>query len=327
MDNIRSKILNGIATDKEKQEFYSSLHANPQERKEFIDLKTLHSIHQASHQNTSKSYKQNKFNVFWKQTNQPKWKLWTLNISKYAAVFVLALLVGQLMKVSLFDSKQETAPTITKIQSQKRSINTFELSDGSKVWLNANSEVTLLSEASDLIELKLEGEAFFDIVHNENRSFIVDAGGLKIVDIGTKFNISSFPSDQKMTTTLVEGEVNVIGINGDLLAKLEPGEHLSYDKTTGVVSIDSIDVSLFNGWVDGKFVFVNNTLGEIAQELENWYGVDIKFTNAQLINERFSGVFYRSKNIQKVLHMLSFSAGINYTVNEKENGKDEIIIK
>ena len=327
MDNIRSKILNGTATEKEKQEFYSSLQANSQERKDFINLKTLFSINQATHQSTSIFYKRARFKMFWKQTNKPKWKLWTVNFAKYAAVFALALLLSQFIKVSLFDNKREAIQTVTKIQSQKRSINTFELSDGSKVWLNANSEITLLSEASDLIELKLEGEAFFEIPHNENRSFIVEAGGVKVVDIGTKFNINSFPSDQKMTTTLVEGEVNVIGADGNLIANLAPGDHLSYDIATGEVTVDTIDVSLIKGWVDGKFVFVNNTFGEIAKELENWYGVEIHFTNPQLIDERFSGVFYRSKNIRQILHMLSFSAGISYSINEKDNGKEEIVIK
>lgn len=327
MDNIRSKILNGTASDPEKQDFYASLQADPQKKKDFIDLKRLYSIDKAFLQTTTFTHKKERFQVFWKQTRREKWQTWPMKLVGYAAIFIVALTVSQVIDTWKGNDDAQNAHSITQVQAQSGSINTFQFADGSKVWLNTQSEITLLSETSNQIELKLEGEALFEVKHNEKRSFIVEAGGIKVIDKGTTFNIRSYPLDEEVVTTLIEGKAEVVSPEGKILTHLTPGDHFSYQRETGQFKVDSIDTSFISGWKDGKFVFIDKTLGEIAGELEKWYDVDIQFENPDLAKERFTGVINHTSNIGKVLQMLSYSADIAYKIDEKENGKQTVLIK
>jgi len=323
VNNIRSKILNGTATREEKDAFYESLQSDSAAKKDFIKHKMLHSVMQASALRTSKSHKEKKFEQFWIKTQKSKRKKVLLQFAKYAAVFAIALVLGRFISDNI---GQPASQQIQVVQSQAGSMNTFQFIDGSKVWLNAASEIQILSQSSNEVRLALNGEAYFDILHNEQRSFIVEAGGLQIIDKGTKFNIRSYPDDKKVTTTLIEGDIDVLNKQGQLFANLNPGDHLSYYKDNNQLKIDSIDASVANGWIDGDFVFINQELGSIAKELENWYNVRIIFNDKAVANVRFTGVFNRSSGINQILYMLSFSEGLKYQINESKNGKKEIII-
>jgi transmembrane sensor len=223
--------------------------------------------------------------------------------------------------------------------------STITLPDGSKVWLNAGSSLTYNKDfGGEIREVDLSGEAFFEVVSlplspsngggTDKVPFIIHTRHIDVKVLGTSFNVKSYPGDKKTETTLVHGKVEVMILNRREKIVLRPNEKLivNNDDTTapltgkpvaaGAASYFSVDkVSYVNAdsmlaetaWVQNKLVFDNESLLEIAQKLERWYNVEIKFSDEKIQTERGSGTF-ENINIQQALEYLREIAPFHYTM-------------
>ncbi|TRX71479.1 FecR family protein [Carboxylicivirga sp. M1479] len=247
---------------------------------------------------------------------------WLGSFSKYAAMVVIMLSVAYGLWVN--HTEKPTSMTVTYFESGTGSNNSIKLADGSQIWLNSNSSINIQEQSNKHIEIQLVGEALFDIIHNEKRQFTVNTEDLKIRDLGTRFTVKSYPNDAQITATLVEGEIEVS--NHKIHETLSPGEKITYTKTNGKYVIAAVDTTYVGSWKKDKFEFIDKTLKDIAKDLENYYGVNIQFENTQLGNERFTGVIQKRTSIEKVMDIISYSAGIQYSMKETKNSI-EIMIK
>ena len=160
--------------------------------------------------------------------------------------------------------------------------------DGTKVYLNAGSKLSYPSfwTLSDR-DVKLEGEAFFQVEKNPKRPFVVDMNGVSLTVYGTRFNAKAYPQDDAVEVVLFDGDVvfNAVGKDYDM----EPSEQLAYSRSTGnveIISLKSPNDQIL--WTENVIMFRNNTLREIAEVLSRWYNVKFEVEDELLYSRTFT---------------------------------------
>lgn len=168
------------------------------------------------------------------------------------------------------------------------------LSDGTKVYLNAGSSLKYpvqFIKGKDRMVF-LEGEAFFDVAHDKQNSFKVNAQELNVQVYGTKFNLSNYPEDENTEVVLTEGSVSLSydrqGVQNKEKIYLEPGFKGAFDRTGKTISTKKVNTSLYTSWIDGNLIFRKATFEHIVRRLERQYNVVIIINNDELAEETFN---------------------------------------
>ena len=157
----------------------------------------------------------------------------------------------------------------------------------------------------------LEGEAYFDVVKDETRPFIVQTHLGEVTVLGTAFNINAY-TDASVYTTLVHGKVQFSSSSiGTII--LSPGEQ-------AVVSANGsekrmVDLDEYVGWVDGRYVFNNRPLGEIMQTFERWYDIQVYYETPHLRDITYSGSLKRYGTINSFLDALELTGDLTYKIS------------
>ncbi|HXB42870.1 MAG TPA: FecR family protein, partial [Puia sp.] len=215
-----------------------------------------------------------------------------------------------------------------------------------KVWLNAGSSLTYDSAYGRSIrEVALSGEAFFDVVKNKERPFVIHTSKINIKVLGTEFNVRSYPTDKTTEASLIRGSIEVtFKDKPDKKIILKPNEKIvvenfgrvgkiietSHQDHAGMVSevpgtaVKNLTYQYKTGaiietsWVENKLIFQDESFEDIARQLERWYGVSISFENSQLKANHLTGNF-KNETIRQALDALKFTASFNYEIDNSNN--------
>lgn len=204
------------------------------------------------------------------------------------------------------------------------------LSDGTKVWLNAGSQLMYPSVFDEKQrEVLLVGEAFFEVVRNEESPFIVRTEQVDIEVLGTRFDVSTYPDDKLFHAVLIAGSVSVATKKQGLLGLkdkniLEPNEMFLLDKESGVFYVDTVDVDSYTAWRDGMFICKKQDLNRVVRKLERYYNKKIHIKNPMLGSYRISGKLDLKSDISEVLDVLQVFVPIDW--GKQQNG-DYFIVK
>jgi len=194
---------------------------------------------------------------------------------------------------------------------------TLILADGSKIWLNAGSEIRYPTSFNDSIrKIYLKGEAYFEVAHNKNQPFIVVTNSIEITVLGTSFDVMAYQNEGNVKTTLVNGSVKIGTIAGSNEKRkevhLQPGQQAVLDKPSNGFEVKNVDTEIYTAWKQGKFVFTNETLDEIMRKLQRWYAFDIRYDEEDLKHYHFSGTLNRYENISNILKMIAMTTQIKF---------------
>jgi transmembrane sensor len=177
------------------------------------------------------------------------------------------------------------------------------LSDGSKVWLNAESEITFPTAFTGKErKVAIKGEAYFEVTHDASKPFQVTVNGMEVQVLGTHFNINAYDDDNYIKTTLLEGSVKVTKGNESVL--IVPGEQAKVSSSTDVIKIKKdADLDEAVAWKNGFFYFSHAGLQTVLHEFSRWYDVDVEYEGV-LPQRVFEGKIQRSLNLSEVLKIL-----------------------
>lgn len=188
------------------------------------------------------------------------------------------------------------------------------LADGSRVWLNSETELTYPAVFSKQERhLILKGEAFFEVARDSSRPFIVESRHNRVEVLGTRFNVSAYDECSLVKTTLLQGSVNIS--NGQDQLKLRPGEQGICSENG--LELHPVDAKMIVSWVYGTFEFENMPLGEITDQLGRWYDVDFLYMNPTLKTITFTGAATRYKDLGFMLSMLEQLSGVRFIITGK----------
>lgn len=191
------------------------------------------------------------------------------------------------------------------------------LSDGTKIWLNADSELKYpVTFRKDRREVTVIGEAYLEVAPNPQAPFIVKTAMGNVQVLGTRFNVQAYREEQRLVTTLVEGSVVCRQKEGEKTVVLKPGQQVTIDGK-GIGKVKLVKAQLYTGWKDGMFNFENERLEDILKQLSRWYDIRVVYTDEQLKELHFSGDLSRFKDIQVFFRMFEQSADIAFVLQEK----------
>lgn len=242
-------------------------------------------------------------------------------ISKIAAALLIIFTFTYLLNSSFKDSPVEdsTVTMIEKINPAGQKSKIF-LSDGSEVWLNAESKIVYPEIFSDSVrEVILDGEAFFSVIKDPERPFIVRAGNITTTVLGTSFNIYAYNNEPGAYIALQTGKVKVdiSNVHGNQELYLEPGEGISYDKSSHRSIKEEFDEELQLGWKDGIIKFEDANVDDVFNILSRWYGVKFEIKNNKNESWTYEGT-YEDEVLDNVLKGISFTKSFSYKfVNPK----------
>lgn len=248
-----------------------------------------------------------------------------------AAALVLLILLPTAMFYFLQTRESPSSGVVWDSQSTlmgEKSILT--LLDGTRITLNAGSTIRFRKATEMHIrEVYLEGEAYFDVSHNDTTPFVVHAQNVSTEVLGTKFNISAYSDDKEVVVSLVEGRIKVSegrtpNSNGGVI--LQAMQQLAYHKSDGFVTIEEFGLLETIGWKDDKLVFKNVPLENILVKLERRFGVKFELTDKQHGKRKITADF-ETESIQTVAEVLKKLTGLNYRMVKEQNELKRVVFE
>ncbi|SDK10792.1 FecR family protein [Pedobacter sp. ok626] len=198
-----------------------------------------------------------------------------------------------------------------------------KLPDGSKVWLNAGSSLTYdpyLKGKEQYRNIKLSGEAYFEVAKDKKHPFVVTTDKQKIEVLGTHFNISAYIDDLSNKTSLLEGSVKVAPLTTTGSETkgliLKPGQQSEINSKG--ISVQEVDPTEVIAWKNGDFSFTSESLESIMQKVSRWYDVEVTYTNKKLGNKPFSGVISKYEKVSQVLCLLEATGEVKFKINGRK---------
>lgn len=191
------------------------------------------------------------------------------------------------------------------------------LEDGTKVWLNSESQLRYPEVfIGSRREVFLEGEAYFEVAKDAAHPFIVHTGIQQVTVLGTSFGITGYAEEASVSATLVEGKVSV-EYPGRSSQKyiLEPGYRISFDKNNGQIDRQAVNVREYTAWKDGKYSFSQRRLEDMLNTLSRWYDFEVFYQNVSCKELLFTGELHRFENFNSILELIEKTSDVRFSVN------------
>ena len=245
-------------------------------------------------------------------------------IQRAAAVLFIPVF---LLSAYLFIQQGQGNVRTLAVRTNPGVVSAFDLPDGSKVWLNANSELRYPSDFNaDTRTVELTGQGYFEVTKNAHKPFIVKADKDYSVEVlGTSFNVEAFEKDDFVSTTLIEGKVRFDYMKNrqSTAVLMKPGQKLTYDSSSSRIQLIETNGESEIAWKDGKVVFHATPLPEALRMLEKRFNVTFVLSNERLRSEAFTGSFSHQR-LERILEIFKISSNIKWryldtqdTINEK----------
>lgn len=187
------------------------------------------------------------------------------------------------------------------------------LSDGSTVWLNAESSITYPTVfTGNERKVNITGEAYFEIAHNAQMPFVVEKNEMRVQVLGTHFNINSYDDESSINITLLEGSLKVSKNNVSSLIK--PGQQAQLQNQQ-IKVISDADIDAVMAWKNGYFDFGGKDIGVLMRQLARWYDVDVVYDKK--INDLFFATIPRNTNLSDVLKALELTGKVKFAIINK----------
>jgi len=201
---------------------------------------------------------------------------------------------------------------------------TIVLSDGSRVTLNSGSEIRYPATfIKDIREVKLTGEAFFDVAKDQKHPFIVNTGKLNVEVLGTTFNVSAYdnlPVEVVLATgsiNLFTGEIN----NRKSLGKIKPDQRAVFNTADNKITVSGVETDKYLAWKEGNIIFRDDSMSDVVSRLERWFNVDIYVLDDEILDFEITAKFH-DETLEQVLNLIKLSSGIKYSVEKSSQLKD-----
>ena len=230
---------------------------------------------------------------------------------KYAAIFLLPLLTGVMVWKLMIPREEgdlQMVECFVPLGEQKQ----LTLSDGTSVTLNAG---TLMVYPEDFVgkerKVYLSGEAYFDVIHNEDQPFIVNTHQLKVKVLGTRFNVESYSDNPNTTTTLKQGKVKVFLENEDEenAIIMSPDEQVVYNSNERTFLLKKVNATHYTDWTVGKIHIIQQPLSSVLKTLERNFKLTFIYDDCLKLSELYTVSFNKKESIEQVVHILETIIG------------------
>lgn len=254
---------------------------------------------------------------------------WIMVLQRAAAVVLLPLLAFTLWQTFQINSRDSLA-TRVELSAPATLRSVFTLPDGTKVWLNGNSTLKYPTqfEGSERF-VELSGEAYFEVAHNEQMPFIVQAENLLVRALGTEFNLCAYPNEARIEAVLTKGKVAIESeVNGNrtALTTLKPNQMIVYEKESNKIRKENVAVEKYTAWRDGTIVFKNDQMSDVLLRLGRWYNVEFLVDKNLKCEYSFTGSF-QGEELRQILNYIELTTPIQFEIQKSEKSTNQIYLK
>jgi len=264
-----------------------------------------------------------RINIIWHRIMQNrKGHLFWLNMfAKYAAVFIIAFFLGFCVYNLHRGQLPDYSETYTEVHVPYGERSQVVLYDGTKVWLNSGTTLKIpLVFNSKKRNVFVKGEAFFDVVKNTKKPFIVNAGQMNIQVFGTRFDVCAYTDDHEFSATLEKGKITATSnLTGEKI-QLKPGEQAVFDFDTKKITHKTVDTELYTSWKGNMLQFKHAGFSDVIKKMERWYGVKIIVDNPAKFTKCYN-MTIKTESLREMLNLLSYTTPMKYKIE-----KDKVFI-
>ena len=303
IDLLIVRLFSGEADSDEKNRIGEWLELSPVNKKLYSDLREIW-LSSGVQTNADHYHLEEAIQNFRKQVSANNHSLNNrfrlLQLVKYAAILLMVLSLPFCYYLgTTYSNPDNSITTISCAYGDKTSIT---LPDSSRVWLNSGSKLTFSSDFKHgPRKVSLEGEAFFAVMKDKRHPFRVKTADVNIEVLGTSFNVKAYPDERLVSTTLVEGSIKISSLYQN--TGIKPNQRVVFSKENKEMVIEELsDTAMDTEWKDGRLVFRNESLEELAPKLRRWFDVDIVFADEQVKKRKFTGVLKR----ESILEVISY---------------------
>lgn len=302
MDKNLLKYFTGELSSSESKKFLQEVDSDESLKEDFIRYQNIYSVSQLSSLADDRAEGEESFGKFISSLNRSSRRDKISSFMKYAAVVVAVVSSTILATLYLSDRLEEESYNTLYVPAGQRAQLTLQ--DGTEVWLNAQSTLKYPSRFSKKQrKVEVVGEAFFDVVTDSKRPFIVGTPQVNLEVLGTQFNIYSYSEVDYVETTLIEGSLKVADkLNVNNSAILKPNEQLVIHD--GVFTISHVYNKEHLLWKEGVYSFDNERLIDLIKKLEIYYDVTIEIEDPEIFDLKYTGKFRQRDGIDEILEIL-----------------------
>jgi len=245
-----------------------------------------------------------------------RWRLW----AAAAAILIVSTGIYWLVQNQAPDAM---ASALVEKQNARGTKSIIELTDGSKIWLNADSKIKYPEIFSgNTREVHLEGEAFFDVAPNPEQPFIIHLANGTVRVLGTSFNVRAYNNEKIVETSVATGKVAFIPKYQDKKQKpdtifITPNKKVRYLLDKDTADILPAKPQEDKAWTEGRLIFKAQTLEEIAIELERHFGKKVVFLDEAPKSYRLTGSF-ENNGLDEIMYYLSKTKEFSYKITHSE---------
>jgi ferric-dicitrate binding protein FerR (iron transport regulator) len=197
------------------------------------------------------------------------------------------------------------------------------------VWLNSGTKITYNNNfGNNNREIKLIGQAFFQVTKNKEIPLVVHCNELKVKVLGTRFDVNAYSNNETISVALQSGSVELLhSKNESFQYELVPGEMAQYDIHSKKVFVKKVNVGRITAWTDGILYFNDSPMKEVLIQLERKYNIDIEVKNSKIYNSVFTATI-KNETLEEIFRSIGYSCSVRYRIvrGEERDVKTKVII-
>ena len=320
INHIIARVLSGESSSDDILSLSEWLNENEKNRDEFRRLKNYWDADVAFKHSVAPAFSadklQQKINVQRRQTARRQ--LWRNAIPLIAAACLLFIFSTALF---LYNTNDRISEHYTLLTDEHTS--NFTMEDGTIITLNKNSRLSYSDKyGKDSRNVKLEGEAYFEVESDKEHPFIVKTKQLTVEATGTAFNVNAYAPDHVAAVTLVKGKVTVT-LDQKKTISLSPGEKIDYNLATSLYNVNKTNTYKWCSWKDGVLIFRDDPLEYVFKRLGQTYNVEFILKDAELGKYSYKATF-EGESLNEILRLLEMSAPIQCKeVSNRSNNSEK----
>lgn len=310
INHIIARVLSGESSSDDILSLSEWLTEDERNRDEFRRLKNYWDADVAFKHSVAPTFSADKLlrQIDLQDKRARKRQLWNRFAPLIAAVTLLFIFSTAFF---LYHTNNHAAEYYTLLTDEHTS--NFTMEDGTVITLNKNSRLSYSDKyGKNKRDVKLEGEAYFEVAKDSGKPFQVEMNGASIVVLGTHFNVKADAEADDITATLVEGSIRFEGAKQNIV--MTPNQQLTFSRSTNKINIKHVDTDPFTSWKDGLLKYKSIPFIELIEELQATYKVEIRIDSGELMKPAVtvSGTFSEEQSIEQILKVISRSLPIRW---------------
>ena len=294
---IINRYLRGEAAPEERIRIMKMIDEDPSFRKEFLAMRKIYDALLIS----------NDIGGMKKRVR----KGMAVRILRFVASMAAAASLAVGVTYFIMSDKEEENIMVQRFEAPEGHRTEAVLSDGTMICLNSGSRLEILSSGKNERRVRLDGEAYLNVAHNEDRPFILETSEMEVKVLGTSFDVSTYGNVHSVV--LVEGSVEVNNAVSSEKTVIEPDQMYVFDRSTGQSGVKYVDALSMVTWKDGYLNLQNMTVEELFSRLEHYYGVRIICSNDSKDTFTMSGKLILESRIDTVMDNLATLLDMKYS--------------